>query len=340
MSAPSRRRSTGPSIEDVARLAGVSAQTVSRVSTGATNVRPVTRDKVLQAMEQLGYTPNHAARALRNGAFHTIGLMAHRFERTGESLTTSAVIEAARAADYGVTIVNVQGQEAEGWESAASRLSSQAIDGLVILRAETTPEMLSLPRSLPVAVSDSRLMGLYPAVSSDHAQGSSAATTHLLRLGHRNIHHIGGPIDSDPAMARAAGWRRTLEQAGINAPEALHGDWSAESGYLLGRRLAADPSVTAIFCANDEMAIGALRALHEAGRDVPGDVSVVGFDDLTLSAFLPSPLTTVRQDFHRIGEELVQLVLAQIKARERLPQQRVMIPTELVVRGTTAAPRA
>lgn len=340
MSASSVRRSAGPSIGDVARLAGVSAQTVSRVSTGATNVRPATRDKVLQAMEQLGYTPNHAARALRIGAFHTIGLMGHRFERTGEVLTTSAVLEAARAEDFGVTIVHVRGQEAEGWESAASRLSNQAIDALVILRAEQTPEKLSLPRSLPVAVSDSRLMGMYPAVSSDHVQGSSAATAHLLGLGHQVVHHIAGPADSDPALARAAGWRRTLEQAGIRAPEPLHGDWTAESGYRIGRQLAVDPEVTALFCANDEMAIGAIRAFHEAGRAVPEDVSVVGFDDLAISAYLPSPLTTVRQDFHRIGQELVRLVVDQIRSKDHSPHTRVIIPTELVVRGTTAPPHA
>ncbi len=336
--AASRSRLKGPSIQDVARLAGVSAQTVSRVSTEAENVRPVTRDKVLAAMNQLGYTPNHAARALRNGTFRTIGLMASRFERTGEALTTSAVIQAARAADYGINIVNLKGQEPEGWRSAASRMSSQAVDGLVILRAEQTPEELSLPRSLPVAVSDSRLMGLYPAVSSDHGQGSGAATAHLLSLGHRVVHHIGGPADSDPALARTGGWRRALDQSGITPPEPLHGDWSAESGYRLGARLATDPSVTAVFCANDEMAIGAIRAFHEAGRVVPDDISVVGFDDLAISGYLPVPLTTVRQDFQKIGHELVRLVLEQIQSKTLPLQPRVTIPTELVVRGTTAPP--
>ena len=335
---PQIQRSKGASIGDVARLAGVSAQTVSRVSTGATNVRPETRERVIEAMNQLGYTPNHAARALRNGSFRTIGLMANRFERTGEALTTSAVIQAARAEDFGITIVNLRGQEADGWQSAASRLSSQAVDGLVILRAEQTPEELSLPRSLPVAVSDSRLIGMYPAVSSNHAQGSGDATAHLLSLGHRVVHHIAGPSDSDPAMARAGGWQRTLEMAGIVAPEPLHGDWSAESGYQFGKILAADPDVTAVFCANDEMALGAMRAFHEAGKSVPDDVSVVGFDDLAVSAYLPTPLTTVRQDFQRIGHELVRLVLEQLESKPA--QSRVTIPTELIVRGTTAPPRS
>ena len=141
-----------------------------------------------------------------------------------------------------------------------------------------------------------------------------------------------------PPWRAPGGWRRTLEGAGIRAPEALHGDWSADSGYELGWRLAADPTVTSVFCANDEMAIGAIRAFFEAGRRVPEDVSVVGFDDLNVSAFLPTPLTTVRQDFHRMGEELVRLVVEQIRSTTRLSQPRVIIPTGLVVRGRTAAP--
>lgn len=341
LDSPAQARSsrTGPSIGDVARLAGVSTQTVSRVANGSDKVTPKTRDRVLEAMSKLGYSPNLAARALRRGAFHTIGLMGHRFERTGEALTTSAVIAAATAQDYAVTIVTVRDSEGTSWTNAASRLSSQAIDGLVILRAEGTPEQLSLPPGFPVAVSDSRLVGRYPSVGSDHAQGSHLATSHLLDLGHQQVHHISGPIDSDPAMARQAAWHGCLQRLGIRPPEALVGDWSAESGYELGRRLAADENVTALYCANDEMAIGAMRAFMEAGRRVPEDVSIVGFDDLALSAQLPIPLTTVRQDFHAIGEQAVGLVLEQIRAQGGVPlSRRVTIPTELVVRGTTAPP--
>lgn len=330
---------SGPSIGDVARLAGVSSQTVSRVANGSDKVRPGTREKVIAAMNQLGYSPNHAARALRRGAFHTIGLMGHRFERTGEALTTSAVIAAATAQNYAVTIVTVSDDE-DDWESAATRLSSQAIDGLVILRAEQTPEQLHLPHGLPVAVSDSRLIGRYPAVGSDHAGGSIAATTHLLELGHRQVHHIAGPEDSDPAQARAASWKATLDRNGVAAPEPFIGDWTATSGYEIGRRVAESDAVTALYCANDEMAIGAMRAFHELGVRVPEDISVVGFDDLELSAHLPVPLTTVHQDFHAIGESLVELVLEQIRSRAPgAPNRRVAVPTDLVVRSTTAPPR-
>ena len=330
----------GASIQDVARLAGVSSQTVSRVSTGAEHVRPDTRARVLEAMDLLGYSPNHAARALRNGAFGAIGLLAHRFERTGEALTTEGVVEAAQAEDYAVTLVDVRRPEAGDWQDAAQRLSHQAIDGLVIIRAETaTPESLALPAGLAVVVSDSRLVGHYPAVLADQLGGTRAAVQHLLDLGHRTVHHLAGPEDSDPASLRVAGWRGCLEEAGVRAPEAWRGDWTAASGYRVGQRIAADDDVTAVYCANDEMAIGLVRALHERGRRVPDDVSVVGFDDIALGEFTYPPLTTVRQDFHAIGRELVRLLLDQVRGQTLRTGQRVVVPTQLVVRGTTAPPR-
>ncbi len=334
------RRRRGPSIEDVARLAGVSAQTVSRVSTGAARVSPQTRARVTVAMDQLGYSPNHAARALRNGAFGTIGLLAHRFERTGEALTTEGVIEAARAHGYAVTLVDVRHAGADDWETAAHLLTHQSIDGLVIIRAEeATPESLTLPAGLPVVVSDSRLVGHYPvAVVADQVQGTIAAVQHLLGLGHATVHHLAGPDDSEPANVRLASWHRCLEGSGIAPPPVLRGDWTAASGYRLGRSIAADPTVTAVYCANDEMAFGLMRALYEGGRRVPDDVSVVGFDDIALSEFSFPPLTTVRQDFHKIGNELVRLLFEQMRAEGRPVHQRVAVPTELVVRGTTAPP--
>lgn len=328
----------GPSIQDVARLAGLSAQTVSRVSTGTGTVRPETRARVLAAMDQLGYSPNHAARALRNGEFGTIGLLAHRFQRTGEALTTQGVIEAARAHDLAVTIVDV-GPAADGdWQGAALRLTHQAIDGLVIIRAETaTPQSLALPTSLPVVVSDSRLVGRYPAVVADQVGGTYAAVDHLLALGHTVVHHLAGPTDSEPAAMRSSSWERALERAGIHPPQPWRGDWTGASGYAVGRDLPDD--VTAVYCANDEMAIGLMRALHEHGRRVPQDVSVVGFDGIALGEFTWPPLTTVRQDFPAIGRELVRVVLDQLHGPKRPGADRVTVPADLVVRGSTAPPR-
>jgi DNA-binding LacI/PurR family transcriptional regulator len=350
----------GPSLADVAALAGVSTQTVSRVSMGLDNVRPTTRDRVLAAMAELGYAPNTAARALRYGSFRTIGMIAHRLARTGESRTVEAVVEAARDEGYTVTLIDVDSPTSDVVSAAATRLSHQAIDGLVIIRAETaTPHTLVLPPRLPVVVSDSRFVGHHPAVGADQAGGARSATQHLLDLGHRTVHHVAGPADSAPAQVRAEAWRATLGAAGSPVPEVVEGDWSAGSGYDAGRRLAADPDVTAVFCANDEMAAGVLRALHEAGRAVPQEVSVVGFDDILLAEYLWPPLTTVVQDFDEIGRRLVHRLLQQVEAgrgasagevslAETSPAEATgdeddlheVVPVELKIRQSTAPPRA
>ncbi len=340
MSQVSVRGRPGPSIADVARLAGVSQQTVSRVSTGATNVRPETRERVLAAMDQLGYSPNHAARALRSGSFGTIGLIAHRLTRTGESRTFEGVVEAARQHGYSVTLVDVRTPSSSDVSDAVRRLDHQAIDGLVVIRAEdATPATLALPPRLPVVVSDSRFVGHHPAVGTDQAEGASLAVQHLLDLGHPTVHHVGGPLDSTPARVRADAWRTRLRAAGRPVPEEWHGDWSAASGYSVGAQIAASSDVTAVFCANDEMAAGVIRALHEAGRRVPEDVSVVGFDDIPMAEYLWPPLTTVRQDFTAIGAELVELLMRQIRDHTRLAGHHVVVPTTLVVRASTAPPR-
>ncbi|MCI1674751.1 MAG: LacI family transcriptional regulator [Ancrocorticia sp.] len=332
------RQKTGPSIKDVAHLAGVSAQTVSRVSNGAHSVRPETRERVIAAMNQLGYSPNRAARALRNGTFGTIGVITQQLRRTGESLTTSAIVQAAEDNGYSVTLIQVTNPETDDLRHATFRISHQSIDGLIVVRAgHATYESLALPAGMPVAVSDSRMIGFFPSVTADQVQGTRDAVQHLLALGHRTVHHIAGAADSQPSVVRAATWRRTLEEAGISAPEPWHGNWTAHSGYQIGQRIALDPAITAVYCANDEMAFGLMRALYENGRHVPADVSVVGFDGIDLSEYASPPLTTVRQDFDQIGRELLQLLLEQIKGTHAT-RERVVVPTELIVRGSTAAP--
>lgn len=330
---------SGPSIGDVARLAGVSAQTVSRVSTGSEPVRPETRERVLEAMRQLGYAPNHAARALRRGNFRSIGLIAHRVIRTGESKTIEAVIEAARREGYSVSLVDVQTPSSSDVSEAVQQLSHQAIDGLVIIRAETaTPTALALPPTMPVVVSDSRFIGHHPAVGADQTGGSRAAVEHLLELGHRTVHHIAGPDDSGPAALRATAWEQTLRNAGRDVPPLVRGDWSAGSGYRLGQELAQRDDITAVFAANDEMACGLVHALHEAGRRVPADVSVVGFDDIDLAEHLWPPLTTVRQEFQQIGNELVEILMRQLNDRRELVDLHRTVAAPLIVRASTAPP--
>jgi len=331
---------TTTSIADVAKLAGVSNQTVSRVARGEDTVRPETALRVREAMHKLNYVPNRAARALRSGRSHTIGIIAHRISRTGEAHIVQSVIDAAREAGYSVTLVDAPSTSPIDLNTAMGHVG-QAVDGIVLVTLETAePSGITLPRDLPTVVGDFRWAGSHTAIGSDQADGTRQAVEHLLGLGHRTVHHLRGPSTSVQSTAREDAWRATLRLAGREIPEPLTGDWSPASGYLAGRRIARDPSVTAVFSANDEMALGILRALHEAGRRVPQDVSVVGFDDL-IAEYMWPPLTTVSQDFATTGRELVAALLGLIAAPETTPISRTLVPTRLVVRASTGpAPTA
>jgi DNA-binding LacI/PurR family transcriptional regulator len=175
------------------------------------------------------------------------------------------------------------------------------------------------------------------SVAVDNAEGAAVATRHLLDLGHRTVHHLCGPASWLDGEARVEGWRGALRTAGAPEPEALAGDWSAASGYQLGQRLAGDPSVTAVLCANDPMALGLLRALSEHGRRVPQDVSVIGFDDVPEAAYFPPPLTTMRQDFGELGRRALDTLVALIYDRGDAVAADPVAP-ELVIRSSTAAP--
>lgn len=291
---------------DVAALAGVSPQTVSRVAADAPNVRPETRARVRAAMAKLGYTPNTAARMLRSGRSNVIGVVVHHLARTGEAHIVDAVVTTAHEHGYATTLVDAPDGSLEHLDAALQRLASTA--GVVVLGLETADvDRLQIPGRLPVVVADSRSL-THPAVGCDQRGGVQAAVEHLLDLGHGTVHLVGGPAHSLQAREREQAWRATLARRGRPTPDVRHGDWTPGSGYAIGQLLAADPEVTAVLAANDEMAAGVMHALHEAGRQIPRDVSVVGFDDVLADHLWP-PLTTVHQDFAAIGSGLVRVLL-------------------------------
>ncbi|MFI2563814.1 LacI family DNA-binding transcriptional regulator [Paenarthrobacter sp. NPDC018779] len=339
--AAKKRATRGPSIGDVAKAAGVSAQTVSRVSNGLTNVEESTKNKVLDAMKELGYRPNRAARALKSGQFKSIGVIMFTLSSFGNMRTLDAIATAASQAGYSVTLIPVQDPTTGTVSGAYERLREQQVDGVVVIfEAHLLDEAdITLPEDLPAVVIDSNAGFGYPMVDTDQAQGARFATQHLLDLGHQQVWHIGGPTTSFSATHREESWKRTLEEAGIEAPPVLHGDWSTESGYQIGRELAGNPDVTAIFAANDQMALGAMRALHEQGRSIPEDVSVVGFDDLDESTSFWPPLTTIHQDFYAVGRLSIENLLQQI-AGTRSVDNFTVVPTSMVVRESTAAPQS
>jgi len=339
---PGGRRKQRVSMADVARLAGVSSQTVSRVSNGHPSVTGRTREQVLAAMRQLGYRPNSAARALRNGQFNTIGVILFSLDSTGSSKTLEAIATHAAAEGYAITLIPIDVPTQDNVMGAFTRLDELAVDAVIAIMEIHLLDagMVKLPPDAHVVVVvDSDAGDRYSVVDTDQAMGARLAVSHLLGLGHRTVWHVTGPETSFAGRRRTAAWRRTLEKAGRPVPPPLPGDWSAGSGYEAGLRLAGEPGCTAVFAANDQMALGLLRAFHERGRSVPGDISVVGFDDIAeASCFIP-PLTTVHQDFAEVGRRCVQGVLRQIRGEEVPRPGTDLVPTRLVVRASTAPPR-
>ena len=327
------------SMADVARAAGVSAQTVSRVSTGHPGVVASTRQQVLAAMQRLGYRPNSAARALKNGEFRTIGVIMFTLATTGNSRTLEAIATHASHEGYAITLLPVATPTQDGVLGAFTRLGELAVDAVIgvmevhLLDAAT----VILPPGVQVVVVDSDAGDRYTVVDTEQADGARQAVQHLLDLGHRTVWHVAGPSESFAAERRAAAWRAVLEAAGRPVPALCRGDWSADSGYRAGLALADEAECTAVFAANDQMALGLLRAFHERGRVVPDDISVVGFDDIPDGASFIPPLTTVHQDFAEVGRRCVEIALRQIRNQPAEPGT-TLVPTRLVVRNSTAAP--
>jgi DNA-binding LacI/PurR family transcriptional regulator len=322
---------------DVAKHAGVSHQTVSRVLHDSPHVRPETRERVLAAMQVLEYRPNSVARALVTGRSKTLGVVSFDTTLYGPASTLLGIEHAAHDAGYFISIVSLRSLDHSSVLSALERLRDQGVDGIVVIAPQefAANVLVGLPAGPPLVAVEAGPDGSVPVVAVDQRSGAQKATRHLLDLGHRTIWHIAGPGDWIEAQQRVAGWRAALEAAGAELPPPLVGDWSPRSGYELGRRLVRVPGLTAVFVANDQMALGLLRVLHEAGRRVPGDLSIVGFDDIPEAAYFTPPLTTVRQDFGEVGRRSLHLLLEQIESRQRVPAQITVAP-ELVVRASTA----
>jgi DNA-binding LacI/PurR family transcriptional regulator len=335
--APKGARPRAVVMADVAKLAGVSLQTVSRVINDSPHVSAATRKRVEDAMRKLEYRPNSVARALVTGRSKTLGVVSFDTTLFGPASTLFGIERAAHDADYFVSIVSLRSLTRSSVLSAVERLRAQGVDGILVIAPQqsATQALLHLPQDVPVVAAEAGPDSV-PLVAIDQVEGARLATAHLLELGHRTVWHVSGPSDWLEAQHRVEGWRSTLEAAGAPPPPVLAGDWSARAGHELGRRLAEDPDVTAVFVANDQMALGVLRSLHEAGRRIPGDISVVGFDDIPESGYFTPPLTTVRQNFNEMGRRSLLLLLEQIESGVRTARRETVAP-ELVVRASTGA---
>jgi DNA-binding LacI/PurR family transcriptional regulator len=327
----------GPSMATVAAQAGVSAQTVSRVLRGHPNVTAETQQRVMTAVEELGYRLNGAARALSSGRTGTIGVIEVPTANWSSAAVGHGLELAAREAGYDVTISATVSAQPEDVEAAFARLEVQGVDGVVLAvptRSSTTG-LAPFTRRIPTVSIDGSLEQGAQVVSVDQVGIGRMATEYLLDLGHPTVWHVTGEQGWVDADAREAGWQEVLRERGLEVPPALRGDWSPESGEQAGEFLARMPEVSAVFVASDEMAFGVIAALVRHGRNVPGDVSVVGVDDIPLARYAQPPLTTVAQSYKALGARAVRHLIARLDGEEDVTVGESIVP-ELVVRGSAA----
>ena len=312
--------------------------TVSRVINGQAKVAAATKERVLGAMRSLDYRPNSMARGLASGRSRSIGVLTVDPLLWGPSAALHGIELAARDRGYTVTISHLGEPGEDAIAHGAALLRSRSSDGIILLQPRSGEATTTdLNGNLPMVAIHSSVHGRYPLVSVDQRLGARMATEHLLSLGHRTVWHISGPEVWYESQERVEGWRDTLVHAGALVPALARGDWSARSGYQAAREILENPGVTAIFAANDTMALGALHSLHERGLSCPDDVSLVGFDDIPEAEFFAPGLTTLRQDFDEVGRRSVGLLIDMIE-NDLVPEEPPLLEPTLIVRGSTAAP--
>jgi LacI family transcriptional regulator len=310
-------RRSAPTMMDVAARAGVSHQTVSRVLGDPDKVAPGTRDRVLEAIAQLDYRRNESARALARQRTGMIGVVVAELGLFGPSSTVLGVDHAAREAGMRTLLAAVDKVTRPELLKAVTSVVDRGVEGIVVIAPSQAQVIPALVRTgVPAVVVDGRRGTGAGTVAVDQVGGARRAVEHLVGLGHQRIAHVRGPVGWTQAEQRVEGWRQVLREAHLASGPLIRGDWQPESGYLAGLQVAEDPTITGVFVANDQMAMGMLRALHEKGIRVPGTISVIAFDDLPEAGYTVPPLTTMRQDFAGLGRAAVTAVMAAIQARE------------------------
>lgn len=324
-----------PTLRDVAREAGVSYQTVSRVINNNEHVASHTRNQVMKAINTLGFRPNRAAQIMQTERSQTIevvifyagfNIFLYEMARTAQQLGYHFVISAITEQEFVHTL-----------ESAAARF----VDGLILVPMAPLDidyeSLMELTDGIPFVQIGARLGEHLPSVIYDQVQGGRLATQHLIDLGHRQIAEISGPLRNHDAYDRHISWTATLKEQGLSIALSEEGDFSIEGGYqAMNRLLDRGEPFTAVFVANDSMAFGAHTALRQRGLRVPDDISVIGFDDIPEAAHFVPGLTTVRQDFYLLGRLAIEYLVSLIGDPNTPVHQRVL-PPRLIVRESTRA---
>lgn len=334
MAKPSRRIT----LNDVARLSGVSYQTVSRVINSHPYVAQETRERVLAAIKKLDYHPNRAAKSLVTRRSHTIAIIAFGMAYYGPLQMLLNIESAAKAAGYDLIFSTVSEMSVQSFRDAIERLAGWHVDGIVAITPVcgcNTDELYVACGSTPLVLIDTCLGQHVPSVVIDQGYGSRLITRHVIELGHTAIAELSGPLNWYGAEARHSAWLQTMQEAGLTPGPSVAGDWSAHSGYEGALALLkTGVRFSALVVGNDQMALGAVRALREHGLRVPEDVSITGYDNLPEAAYFNPPLTTIWQDFSIVGQRSVEMLIDRIADPAAPAEQRVIYP-RLIIREST-----
>ncbi len=330
----SRSRMT---IRDVAALAGVSHQTVSRVINNSERVKPETRQRVETAIRELKYSPNAVARSMARGRTYTLSCISPNLtDFTYASFIEGAELEARR---QGYFLLTTSAPNAETFATLVNQLlASRRTEGLLVITPKVEPHHVRIPRYVSaVFIGANPKLDWIASVTLDDENAGYMATEHLIQLNHTHIAHITGPMAEESSQGRMRGYQAALNAAGIPFQRRFiyEGDWSATSGYMAVQDfLEQENAPSAIFAQNDRMAVGAIRALRDAGRHVPKDISVIGFDDMPLASYFDPPLTTILQDTYRMGREAACQLISSIEKPDN-PCRQLCVEPKLIVRQST-----
>jgi DNA-binding LacI/PurR family transcriptional regulator len=323
---------------DVAMLAGVSQQTVSRVLNKHSNVSTDVRERVESAIKRLSYRRNPSARALATSRSHNLGIVSFGLTQYGPSVALTGIIDEARRSGYATNLVTLGDIDRAEMRTALDHLLADNVDGIIILAPleAAFAALEGIDMHVPLVAFEPGGGQQTTNVGTDDVLGAALATRHLLDLGHETVHQVSGPDGWLGSRSRLAGWSNELTNAGLPVPDPIPGEWSTQSGYEAGLVVAADPSITAVFVANDQMALGVMSALYACQLTVPDDISVVGYDDVPESPYYVPALTTLRVDFSEVGRLVVDRILSLMNNEAAAPIPRVV--PELVVRSSSGPP--
>ena len=322
-------------IYDVADLAGVSHQTVSRVLNNHPSLKPETRAKVEQAIAKLEYRPNQAARQLVTSQSQLIGLLVSGTELFGPSGILKSIESEARTSGYSVITISVLARSRESWMGAIGQLRGLNIDGVitVAMPREVIDEVKAALPDAELVVVATEPSKNFEVINIDDLNGGLLATNHLIDQGHTKILHISGPVNQYESQMRKLGYERAMKKAGLKT-QVLDGDWSISTGLELGEKIFSSKDLpTAIFCSNDHLSLGVIKAASHKGLRIPEDISLIGFDDIPEAQYLLPSLTTVKQDFIELGEIVIAKVLSNLK--EKSKNETLFMQPKLIVRNST-----